>query len=77
MRVLLSQISAYKTSDAWMSMEETLSIFVADLAEYIKRRLKIEYNFCTAHLVRNMLEKKIGVKKKLPSCLFQGPWTPL
>lgn len=58
MRVLLSQISAYKTFDAWMSMEETLSILVADLAEYIKRSLKIEYNFCTTHLVRNMLRKQ-------------------
>lgn len=56
MRVLLSQISAYKT-DAWMSTEETLSILVADLAEYIKRSLKIEHNFCTTHLVRNRLRK--------------------
>lgn len=56
MRVLLSQISAYKT-DAWMSMEETLSILVADLAEYIKRSLKMEHNFCTTHLVRNRLRK--------------------
>lgn len=119
MRVLLSQISAYKT-DAWMSTEETLSILVADLAEYIKRSLKIEHNFCTTHLVRNRLRKhfrfwasccwfffsvfpqyvlwhvhslslmgslwhgpqlspdwQFGIKKRLPSCLFQGPWTPL
>lgn len=58
MRVLLSQISAYKTFDAWTSTEETLSILVADLAEYIKRSLKIEHNFYTTHLVRNMLRKQ-------------------
>lgn len=41
-----------------MSTEETLSILVADLAEYIKRSLKMEHNFCTTHLVRNMLRKQ-------------------
>lgn len=77
MRVLLSQITAYKTFGAWISMEETLSILMAGLVQYIKSSLKNEHNFSITHLDRNMLGKKIGVKKRLPSCLFQGLWTAL
>lgn len=50
---------------------------MAGLVQYIKSSLNIEHNFSTTHLVKNMLGKKIGVKKRLPSCLFQGLWTAL